>query len=307
MTDVDLIRRSFSEDYDLYKNGGKTYVLKRKPFSENYDLYDLYGNLYTEGGLAFELKRKPWSSKYDLYKGGELFSGVIGGVTWLPTNIGGNVIWLRSDYAWQDAAKSVPCTNNSLIWTGEDKSGLVHDVVQATEAKRPVYLTNQINGHPAWRFDSVDDYLKAVAFTLNQPVTIFCVGRHTVDAIMRVWYDGNTWAGMLFYWNGAAYKWYAEADLGSGLPIVDSWMILTGKYNGANSEVYLNGTSKGTGNIGANNSGGFTLGANANGVYNMNGDVAEIIVYDSILSDIDRQRVELYLNTEAQGTGYAIY
>lgn len=78
MTDANLTRKSFSEDYDLYKNGVKTYILKRRPFSEDYDLYDLQGNLYKEDGLAFELKRKPWNSEYDLYKGEELFEGIIG-------------------------------------------------------------------------------------------------------------------------------------------------------------------------------------------------------------------------------------
>ena len=37
------------------------------------------------------------------------------------------------------------------------------------------------------------------------------------------------------------------------------------------------------------------------------GDIAEIIIYNSDISVANRQRVDLYLNTEAQGTGYAIY
>lgn len=230
---------------------------------------------------------------------------------WIPTDVGGCKLWLRSDLAWQDAAKTVPCTNESLIWTGEDKrSEDKHDVVQATEAKRPIYFTNGnpaiINGHPFWRFDSVDDFMQAVPFTLNQPVTIFCVGRHTVASAMRVWYDGNTWAGILFY-HSTNYLWYAGADLGSGMPAAGNWMSLCGIYNGGSSNCFLNGVSKGTGNVGANNSGGFTLGNSANGSYPMNGDLVEIIVYDSGLSDTNRQRVELYLNTEAQGNGYAIY
>ena len=87
---------------------------------------------------------------------------------WLPTDIDGCKLWLRSDYAYQDAAKAVPCTADSLIWTGEDKSGEINDFIQATEAKRFVYKTNQLDGYSAWLADIVDDYMsRTVADLLN--------------------------------------------------------------------------------------------------------------------------------------------
>lgn len=87
---------------------------------------------------------------------GRLFgrTGIIGS-EWLPTDLSDCELWLRSDYAYSNATKTSPCVNNDLIWVGADQSGNINDAIQATEANRLTYLTNQIGSYPSWQADDV--------------------------------------------------------------------------------------------------------------------------------------------------------
>ena len=240
------------------------------------------------------------------------FTGIAEEVEWKPTDVGDSKIWLRSDFAYQDAEKIIPCVNNSLIWTGEDKSTLGHDVIQATETKRPVYLTNQINSiYPCWRCDGIDDYLKALAFTLNQPCEVYMVIRIIAYGAGSRLFDGDAGNSMGLLQNSATQLvqyiggYGAYLDFGAG-----PWGLIQSRYVNVSGDCYLrlNGGSPSAGAYaGAGSPGGFTLAAYGGLAAYGNIDVAEVVIYEPPLGDTDRQRLELYFNTEAQGNGYAIY
>ena len=225
--------------------------------------------------------------------------GSLATAEWLPTDIGGCVLWLRSDLAYQDAAKTVPCVADSLIWTGENKSGLGHDVVQATEAKRPIYLTNQVNGLPAWDFDTTDDYLKAVAFTWNQPEVIYLVLKSDLGYVRRIMDGNGTDSGTVYTWNPPinSISMYAGSGIDTGLqPGVNTWFILRIIFNGANSSARVNNGTPVTGDAGTSNMGGFTLGMRADGITQpFDGQFAEVIGYNAIPSDANDTLIMDYL------------
>lgn len=228
---------------------------------------------------------------------------------WQPTNIAGCVLWLRSDLAWQDAEKAVPCVNESLIWTGEDKS-LDNDIIQATEAARPIYFANGdpaiINGHPFWRFDGIDDWLRSVAFTWNQPEVIYMVLNQITWTSTDIIFDGF----------GASYvcllqQYPASGDLriyaggaveGVNLP-VDSFGIIRAIFNGATSSIRLNNNSPVEGNAGTSNAGGFTLGSQYEAPgYCGNFDFVEAFGYNVVPTSEEDASAMAYLNAR-----YAIY
>jgi len=237
---------------------------------------------------------------------------ILSSTGWLPTDIPGCVLWLRSDFAWQDAAKTVPCTNSSLIWTGEDKSGLVNDVIQATEAKRPTYLTNQINGHPAWRFDGIDDWMQAI-FTYNLPRNLFLIIKQNTWSFSRYLCDGSIVLGMIIsqLWASpeiSAYTGAAWAPINTNL-VVGSFGIVELRQPTIQPTILaVNEIEASYPNVNVvTDAGGITLGDAANFTGPGNIDFVEGVGFDNIISPANRQRLLLYFNTEAQGNGYAIY
>jgi hypothetical protein len=224
-----------------------------------------------------------------------------------PTDISGCVLWLQSDLAWQDAAKTVPCINSSLIYTGEDKSGNGNDEIQGTEARRPVYLTNQIVGYPAWAFDGIDDVLDG-SFTLNRPVTLFMVYKHVVigapvvsDTVLVG--PGGAFSGLFVCSpppNTSLFNFATSYDgcVANGVYAVVSFLASNG-----NSFIWENAVQRATGVGAGGDFGGIRIGAlNEIGSRATNIHVAELVVYNSALSDPNRLLVENYLNGR-----YAIY
>lgn len=232
-------------------------------------------------------------------------SGIVG-AEWQPTNKEGCTFWLRSDLAWQDATKTVPCTNESLIWVGEDKS-LDNDFVQATEAKRPVYLTNQINGHPVWRFDGIDDFLKCVYSTIHTELTLAIVLKwisdvHNTFALSL----NNNAAGFSPYFfdksyfnSFGVYSWTLGTREITGNAVDANPTILFGTIkDGDVIELFQDNVSKGS--LSVTNMwtdwSQISLASYSDTAGFANLDIAEVIKYNSALSSADRALVQNYLN-----------
>ena len=224
---------------------------------------------------------------------------------WVPTFIGGCKLWLRSDLAWQDAAKTVPCTDSSLIWTGEDKSGSVNDVVQATEAARLVYLINQINSiYPVWRLDGSDDCMARVGLTggaIAQPTTFFLVVKiisTTANATLfdvRNGYAGGDRQALYRYSDGNMYT-YAGSQVSLGAVGNGTWFTIIMQYNGASSIFRINGSEQII-NPGANGFDGITIGADYTGIAQFaNMDLADFALYGDV-SGTDILLLENYAKT----------
>jgi hypothetical protein len=54
--------------------------------------------------------------------------------------------------------------NASALSSWTDLTGNGHHLLQATAAKQPILVLNQLNGFPAVRFDGVDDFMQCAAF-----------------------------------------------------------------------------------------------------------------------------------------------
>lgn len=61
--------------------------------------------------------------------------------------------------AWWAARLETSYTNNASIGSVYDWTGNGLSLTQATASKKPLFLTNQKNGHPAFSGDGVDDFL----------------------------------------------------------------------------------------------------------------------------------------------------
>ena len=234
----------------------------------------------------------------------------------LPTDISGCILWLA-------AHRITGLNDGDAVTTWSDLSGSGNDATQATASLKPIYRTSIINGRAVVRFDGVNDVLSmgtALNFERTDTFTIFVVAKPTSTASndgliakrgAAAAYTGwtflktsnNTLGFQLI--NNFSGGNYLQSLTGGPTNITGSFRILGMTYAGTSLIsgvlLYINGAAEtftadldslsasiltaAPSNIGNINNGGNAL----------TGDVAEIIVFNSVLSAANRQRVESYL------------
>ena len=202
----------------------------------------------------------------------------------LPTQIPNLLGW----YDATDESTLVEVSGRYSDWL--DKSGNGNDLVQATGADQPIYdaATNSIT------FDGASQFLKAVGFTLNQPETIYFVGRQIGYTSPDVLYDGNTSTSGRLAQTGVspALKISAGAQsAGNGDLAVGADGVVAVVFNGASSSLSVNDGTKTTGNYGAANMSGFTLGARGDDSNFSNIIVYEVAIYSAAHSAAEQSAV----------------
>jgi hypothetical protein len=191
---------------------------------------------------------------------------------------------------WLDASSITNVVHNNQISAWQDLSG---NNRHATSTNWPTFISNSINGKPVLRFSTAQNIL--VNHNFPAPYTVFYVAKQTSGARERVLTSNvNNW--LLGWWDGAKRQAYYEGWVSSsGTPPADDNVYLyTGLGSGSQSFLYENG------NLVFNNSNGLGgpngLAINAGAFLEVSTcDVAEIIVYNQVLSTTNRVLVENYL------------
>jgi hypothetical protein len=236
-----------------------------------------------------------------------MYTGSAGPVTPVtaPTDIAGCIGW------WDASDASSITQSGGLISQWNDKSGNGKHAT-ASGTARPMY-TGTRNGRNVITFDGVANRLST---SLNDRATqtLFVVARNNdVDSGVRrsvsyraerSIYNGVTqwnWFSPTVGINGAPTSEYSIAGV-----VIASNTSLTAYGNGALS----NAAPADPFDVDTSRS--LTIGSEVNAVNCLNGTMAEVIVFDSALSNVDRARIERYLalkwgvrgvHTTAAGTG----
>jgi hypothetical protein len=199
--------------------------------------------------------------------------------------------------AWYRKGQGITVTGSGVSqWS--DASGNGRHLLQATDTNRPA---RQSDG--TILFDGVDNYLKTSAFTLNQPITYYLAlkqvtwtaGDYFIDG------DGNTSVLIAQPSAGATPEIVAYAGslsaVSTGLA-VNTYGVICAVYNGASSVLRVNNGADITGNFGANNAGGLTLGGSGTVVAQFaNIQVKEVIVFNQAHTAAQRSLMIAYLQT----------
>ena len=220
-----------------------------------------------------------------------------------PTAIAGLTLWLKAD--------AMALSDGASVGTWIDSSGSGYNFSQANVPQQPIYKGGIVNGKPVVRFDGIDDYL----VDATNPIIS---GQHTIFAVVNP--ASNSVGSHDFFMSGITgtnfsvilrrdgSDWHHYQTSGSLVVASDvggvspgTWTQITADWNGTNIHIWRNGTLKDTtgatllSSIGNMN----VIGAyDISNVEFWDGDVAEILVYNSALSTTDRQNVENYLKTK---------
>ncbi|MFC1771069.1 hypothetical protein ACFLZV_04190, partial [Candidatus Margulisiibacteriota bacterium] len=254
-------------------------------------------------GLAWDLNR--------LYTDGKI------SVISLPGSVSGAVLWLSS----ADRG-SLSVSGNNKVRTWIDKSGSDRSVTQTNETYKPEFITNLLNGKPMLRFDGSDDRLSDTNLPLiptDNSVAIFVVfilkGNPTSQGaifaqypdsndatnhyIMVDNYDGEDPDIHIFVYDqwppGGGYLVSGTDTIGKEHAYLVSTIL-----DGSDRNLHINGVLMASDSSSIETYGGatptrFDIGRGAAVTNCLNGDIAELIIYDSDLSNSEREQVEKYL------------
>lgn len=176
----------------------------------------------------------------------------------------------------------------------DDQSGNGNHLKQSTTNAQPALQADN-----SILFDGTSDFLKATAFTLNQPETVYLLGRQVSWTSADTLWDGNANALMRCFQTGAAPALQIQASTqtasNSGLA-VNTYGVLCAVYNGASSLFQVNNNAAATGDAGVNGAAGFTLGAQGDGLGTWsNIQTMEVIVFPAAHDSATRALVTAYL------------
>lgn len=224
-----------------------------------------------------------------------------------PTDIAGLTVWLKADTGlFQDTAKTTPASSASdPIGAWADQSGLGHDLFQATSGKRPTLNLAVINGRNVVHATAASDQALQATFTRGQPHTIIVViGASSANNYVADGMTNNT--GVLQLASGTVFRAAAFTALNLTVTDTSAPAIVGAKFNNTSSTV-THGALSATGPAGALNAGGLTLfNAGDQTSAPFNGDIAEVICYDTAISDVNYNLVTGYLATRFALTGSAL-
>jgi hypothetical protein len=208
---------------------------------------------------------------------------------------------------WLDASDpaTIVTDGSGLIQQWSDKSGNAHHATQPTATERPAPNATALNGRPAVRFDGVDDGLLVNdALSLSRPYTVFIVDQYygaeqerTLQGQDANWLVGKWRGNNGYYANG----WVSQTPTGTLEPAIGEATGLPASSGYRVNGAELTENSSPTGNPGrlAFVSEGWDIDEISHA------DVAEVLVYDRVLTRKERNHVGLYLTRKYDlTTGY---
>jgi len=231
-----------------------------------------------------------------------------------PTNVSGCIFWIAGDDIDGDGDTGNNPTNGASVNVWADKSGLGHDVSRVGLVD-PSLNTNGPNGRSVVTFDADQDYMATTYnFDPHTEYTIFSVARYSggdnervISSATRNWRFG-------FHGNGTE-RWYAEGWIYAG-PTGNAdanWHIHAGHIDSdpdPKASFWADGllrVADGTGSGAGNHMiGRLALGGYRSNNEESNCEVAEILVFDRVLTGNELRYVGLYLENKYKlGTAYA--
>lgn len=214
-------------------------------------------------------------------------------VVFNPAALGAMKLWLKADAGIT--------LNGSTVSKWDDYSGNSNHAVMATAVYQPAFVANGINGKPSLRFDAaMPSYMDLTYLIGNNAVDSF-----TVFVVMKR--RVNTDQGYLGYNGGGTYflqqssAWWVHNNTKAAPMTNGVWYLRTNLVNNTAPLVTYISNSTSLGTV----AGSSLIAINKIGfghAWGLDGELAEIMVYQKILTAGEQITVNDYLNAK-----YAIY
>lgn len=206
-------------------------------------------------------------------------------------------LWARGDLGvFTDAAKTTPATNGQAVYTWVDQiSGA--DLIQATEANRPVLLTVGINSLPSLSFNAT--HWLTSTFDANNGYTAVYI-LYTADGTAEKYLScANAATNNFLHVRGTES---VRMDAGTTITPVNNGgyplstaVCLLAEFNGVASNIEINGTAGTAGDAGTTALTNLRVGCYNGTTSGWIGLVGEVMYFTEILSAGNKAILESYL------------
>jgi hypothetical protein len=216
-----------------------------------------------------------------------------------PTDVSGLRIWY--DASDPSGNGTVPA-NSTVITTITDKSG---NGFNATANQGATLITNGLNSKPTLYFNGSKSY-NITYPNFGTSYTVFVVFNlttitgdfqrllcGTTDLYFFIGVTGTT--GYLATFAGSGSSWNDVNGNSPSYTMLNNYVILSLTNNGSTMTPYANGSVQNTKNGTTGIFSNFSLGFHPGMAQYYNGNMAEILIYNQVLSSDDRQKIEGYL------------
>lgn len=222
-----------------------------------------------------------------------------------PDDIAGLILWLQAD-----AITGLSDGDRINLW--EDSSAEGNDFIDSTIANvlGPVYETNELNGLPIARFTEGSGNQAGMqgdpALVLAHPYTIFYVGKYNdTDSQFRRIVSSLSTNWLMGPYSGT-WQWFSGGFATAGPSATDgAWVIHAVRAQTSSGTHFVWPLASEDAPFSAARANPAAIGTVALGYGGSSepaeSDVAEVIVYDSELSDTDRDAVVAYLRAKWAG------
>ncbi|MGK5082856.1 CUB domain-containing protein [Bdellovibrionota bacterium FG-1] len=202
------------------------------------------------------------------------------------SSVAGQLLWLKAD--------SLSLNDGDGVATWTDSSANHNDATQGTLDRQPIFKTNIVNGRPVIRFSNTNNTYLGLTTQLTTVRTAFIVTKYSGAALNYLFLLGDSGA---YHFHGAAGNGLFSSDYASASVLNGS-----GYINGTATSVASMTRPTSFATITLAMTGSTTVGYIAQD-RNMNdrswdGDIAEIILYSTAVSDSDRILIEAYLRSK---------
>ncbi len=205
----------------------------------------------------------------------------------VPSDINNLKMWFKSD--------SGLTLNGNLVDQWDDMSGNGNNVIQSMASKKPIWLSSDtlLNDYPVIKFDGISSKLEASYFRPNK-YSVFVIYSHRTGD-QGSFYGTNAVSGYPLQRNVAIWP----NSNASSYSLVDSINLRnlyfdSHDFDNDNYGTFLNGVnSGGASNANSNSGGAMYIGSSSS--ESLNGNLAEFILFDTVLHDTSRIKVENYL------------
>lgn len=251
-----------------------------------------------------------------------LIHGVAGAQTG-PAGVGSsstNVLWLGADHGTFSNAGTTPATNGQNVQQWNDRSGNGRHAIQVTTANRPNWHSNQLNGYPLMRYSAANnDRMLSTGLSSAGVASVFVVARFTSLPSPNPGLLQGTPAGN-GYTADAAQKsigqWVSSSSSrpwGRGVQsdgtqrnisettalAANQTYLISSIYNGTAIPQYVNNAAAGTVNYNGTLRSWTEMSIGCqHGSESWNGDIAEVIIYNTAVNQVQRILISNYLSAK---------
>jgi hypothetical protein len=197
-----------------------------------------------------------------------------------------------------DASALTGLNDGDTVTTWTDVSGTVPANSTVSYGGTPIYKVGVLNGQPVVRFDNASSFTTAdLSLQFPSAATVFVVTTINNDnqyTLVKANPNVDEWWR---YDNGNSYPAVFRGNRLEGyctMPMSGSHLFAITSSASA-WEMSINGTSKGVADGNFNAGGALMIGNHTQSDRALNGDIAEILIYDSVLSASDADLVGAYL------------